>query len=87
MAVALAEICIASDVGAEVSYDDWRGLFSEDPHRLVAVAFDSVAVEAIASSEGVPARCLGAIRGSRLALGRATLELVELRKVFESNFR
>ena len=87
LAVALAEICLASDVGAEVAYDDWRALFSEDPHRLVAIAPDSVEVEAIASSEGVPARCVGAIRGSTLAFGRAKLDLVELRQVFDSNFR
>ena len=28
LAVALAEICIASGIGADISYDDWRSLFS-----------------------------------------------------------
>ena len=36
-AVALAEICIASGIGATVEYQDWRHLWSEDPHRFLAV--------------------------------------------------
>ena len=35
--MAIAEICIASGIGAEVTIDDAVLLFSEDPHRLVAV--------------------------------------------------
>ncbi|MFO7292486.1 MAG: phosphoribosylformylglycinamidine synthase subunit PurL [Actinomycetes bacterium] len=38
LAVAVAEIAIASGVGVTFEYADWRHLFSEDPHRFVFVA-------------------------------------------------
>jgi phosphoribosylformylglycinamidine synthase len=37
LAVTIAEICIASGVGAQVEVTDPTILFSEDPHRFVAV--------------------------------------------------
>jgi phosphoribosylformylglycinamidine synthase len=37
LAVAVAEVCIASRVGAEIDVDDADLLFSEDPHRVIAV--------------------------------------------------
>ena len=37
LAVAVAEICINSRTGATVAAADWRLLFSESPHRFVAV--------------------------------------------------
>jgi phosphoribosylformylglycinamidine synthase subunit PurL len=37
MAVAVAEICIASGVGAIIETDDPAVLFGEDPHRFVVV--------------------------------------------------
>jgi phosphoribosylformylglycinamidine synthase len=37
LAVAVAEICIASGVGAVIEADDPVMLFGEDPHRVVAV--------------------------------------------------
>jgi phosphoribosylformylglycinamidine synthase len=37
LAVAVAEVCIASGVGAQIDQDDTAFLFGEDPHRVVAV--------------------------------------------------
>jgi phosphoribosylformylglycinamidine synthase len=37
LAVAVAEVCIASRIGAALTEDDNGRLFSEDPHRLIAV--------------------------------------------------
>jgi len=37
VAVALAEICFASDVGATIDLATWQQAFSEEPHRLLAV--------------------------------------------------
>ncbi len=37
VAVALAEICFASDVGATINLASWQQAFSEEPHRLLAI--------------------------------------------------
>ena len=37
LAVAISEVCIASQIGANVTESDNGRLFSEDPHRLIAV--------------------------------------------------
>ena len=34
LAVAVAEVCIRSGVGARLDVDDWRVLFTEAPHRF-----------------------------------------------------
>jgi phosphoribosylformylglycinamidine synthase len=86
LAVALAEICIHSEVGAEISYSDWRHLFSEDPHRLLIAAPTNLEVEAIAREEGVPVQRIGSFGGSHLRLGRAELPLQQLIETFNSNF-
>ncbi len=86
LAVALAEICIASGIGADISYDDWRSLFSEDPHRLLLVAPASLDVSEVARDEGVPIRKLGAMGGSVFRLGRSELNLATMSDVYKSNF-
>ncbi|MEX1043360.1 MAG: phosphoribosylformylglycinamidine synthase subunit PurL [Acidimicrobiia bacterium] len=68
LAVALAEICIASNVGSVIEVDDWRTFFSEAPHRVLAV-MDSNRADALveaASAAGVPCLRLGAMGGSSI---------------------
>ena len=62
LAVAVAEICIASGVGAVVETDDPTLLFGEDPHRLVVV------VEPGWEPPGVSRR-VGRMWGDRIVLG------------------
>ncbi len=64
LAVALAEICIASDVGVHVDVADWRRLFSESPHRVVAVLPDSAVPD-----DSVPAVRLGVFGGDVIDFG------------------
>jgi phosphoribosylformylglycinamidine synthase subunit PurL len=73
IAVAISEICLRSQVGADVRVEDWRLLFSEAPHRFVAaVAADDVPeVSRLASGGGVPARRIGTLGGDRIVLGTA----------------
>ncbi len=68
LAVAIAEICIASGVGATVDYADWRHLFSEDPHRFVAVVApaDGDRLQAAAARHEVVATRLGVLEADRL---------------------
>jgi phosphoribosylformylglycinamidine synthase len=66
LAVAVAEVCIASGVGATIEDLDTDLLFSEDPHRFVAV-FEPGTVDL---PEG-PARRIGVIGGQTLTLGRS----------------
>ena len=65
LAVALAEICIASGIGASVEYQDWRHIWSEDPHRFLAVG-DGALIETIAVEAGVPCRRIGQIGGETI---------------------
>jgi phosphoribosylformylglycinamidine synthase len=73
MAIAVAELCIASGVGADVEFGDWRSLFCEDPHRFVAaVPPDRAAeAEAIAEEAGIPATRIGTLGGSEISFSRS----------------
>ena len=71
LALALAEMAVASGVGFDVTgVTDHRGLFSEAPSRVVAcVAPDREAdVVARAEAAGVPVRALGTAGGDRLVV-------------------
>ncbi|MCQ8782759.1 phosphoribosylformylglycinamidine synthase subunit PurL [Mangrovibrevibacter kandeliae] len=92
LAVALAELCIASDTGAHIEAGDGPAhaiLFGEDQGRyLVAVApQDADAVVASAGTAGVPLRRLGVAGGDRLAVeGRLDLALADLTVAHERWF-
>ncbi|MEI8404517.1 MAG: phosphoribosylformylglycinamidine synthase subunit PurL [Actinomycetes bacterium] len=69
MAVALAEMAIAGDVGATVSTGvSTAGLFSERPGRFLVTSTDPEAVAAQAEIAGVPCRVLGHTGGDSLIL-------------------
>jgi phosphoribosylformylglycinamidine synthase len=68
LAVAIAEICIASGVGASVEVDDVVSLFAEDPHRVVAL------VEA-GWGDLPMGRRVGTMHGDRVALGDESVSL------------
>jgi phosphoribosylformylglycinamidine synthase len=63
-AVAVAEICIASEVGAVLEGSESGELFSEDPHRFIAV-FEPGSFELPAEIS----RKLGTIAGSSIVFG------------------
>jgi phosphoribosylformylglycinamidine synthase II len=68
VAVAVVEICIASSVGAQVTIVDPALLFSEDPHRFIAVLDPG--------SFTMPpdlARRIGTIGGRRISFGTKAL--------------
>jgi phosphoribosylformylglycinamidine synthase len=68
--VALAEICIGSDVGAELWVEDDARLFSEDPHRFVVVMEPETA--------NLPpdlARRIGSVGGGSLSVAGESVEL------------
>jgi phosphoribosylformylglycinamidine synthase subunit PurL len=69
LAVAVAEICIRSAVGATVECPDYRGLFSEDPHRMVAAVNPGYgdALAAAAGEMGVPSSLVGRLGGDTIA--------------------
>jgi phosphoribosylformylglycinamidine synthase len=68
LAVAVAEICIASGTGARVEFGDWRHLFCEDPHRFLAVLDPdrSDDVRRIAAEVGLPAAPIGRMVGDEI---------------------
>lgn len=76
LAVAIAEICIQSEVGTRIEVGDWRTFFSEAPHRVLAVLEPDrvgAAVE-VASRTGVPALRLGEMGGDTVTLRSPTGE-------------
>ncbi|BDA85067.1 phosphoribosylformylglycinamidine synthase subunit PurL [Aureimonas sp. SA4125] len=92
LAVALAEMCIASGRGAAVDAGDGLGhalLFGEDQARYVvalkAAAADALATEATAA--GVTLRRLGAVGGDRLEIERRlSVPVMDLTVAHESWF-
>jgi hypothetical protein len=80
MAVALAEVCIRSGVGASVSERSWRGLLAEGPHRFLVVA----PAGALPDLSGLPTRKLGTMGGTRIDFGRhGSLALEHARRVWQ----
>lgn len=76
-AVALAEICIASGVGATVSSDH---PFSEDPHRLLAIAEPG--------SLEIPAdlgRLVGKMGGDTIVINRSMLPLERCARIWTTS--
>ena len=70
LAVAVAEICIASGLGARISDPGQTVMFSEDPHRFVVV-MESGTTELPADL----ARRVGTIVGGSLSFGSVSLDL------------
>jgi phosphoribosylformylglycinamidine synthase len=64
LAVAVAEFCIVSGVGARLTVDDPVALFCEDPHRVIAV-FETGTVDLTAEM----ARRIGTVGGETLTMG------------------
>ena len=76
-AVALAEICIASGVGATVADDGVSRQFSEDPHRVIAV-FEPGAIQLPAEIS----RKLGMVGGDQLIIGDSDpVEVETMRRI------
>ena len=92
LAIALAEMCMASGRGASIDAGDGSDharLFGEDQARYVVAlkAGDVAAVEAEAAAAGVPVRRLGTVEGDRLVVaGRLDLTVEELTIAHETWF-
>ncbi|MBW3666457.1 MAG: phosphoribosylformylglycinamidine synthase subunit PurL [Actinobacteria bacterium] len=69
VAVALAEICIASGIGATV---DVEQPFGEDPHRFLALAAPGV----VSAKDG-PTRRIGSVGGDRIEINGARAPLAD----------
>ncbi len=71
VAVALAEMCAAAQVGVRVEIDfDHRELFSEFPGRFLLATSAPNALMARANAAGVDVIALGVANGTRLTMGR-----------------
>jgi len=66
LAVALAEICINSDIGIEIDNGEWQYLLSESPHRFVAV----LPAGRQPDVDNVPVRRIGTMGGDHIDFGR-----------------
>ncbi|MCM2292260.1 phosphoribosylformylglycinamidine synthase subunit PurL [Allorhizobium sp. BGMRC 0089] len=94
LALALAEMAIASNKGMEIDLSDSRGLmhgllFGEDQARYVITVPTDLAnfITANAEGAGIPFRRLGKVQGDHLAIADVcTIAVDELRKAHESWF-
>ncbi|MEX1286819.1 MAG: AIR synthase-related protein, partial [Acidimicrobiia bacterium] len=70
IAITVAELCIASEVGATLRFTDWVGLFAENPNRFVAAvpAEHAEAIRAMAEELDVPVSELGEFGGDGIVL-------------------
>ncbi|MCE2526570.1 MAG: phosphoribosylformylglycinamidine synthase subunit PurL [Actinomycetia bacterium] len=70
LALAAAEIAISSQVGVNVTFGDWRSLFTEDPNRLLAAVWprDVPRLLEVTSQQGLPASQVGTFGGSEISL-------------------
>ncbi len=83
LAVAVAEIAMASGVGIALDVDDWRELFAETPLRFVAIGLD-----AAPPPGAVPWRKIGTIGGDRIDFGRyGSVDVTEAAAVWRSALR
>ena len=92
LAVALAEMCLASDVGAVLELESDQphaALFGEDQARYLLCVEPDLAsgFTDLASSHGVNCRQIGQITGNRLEIGDViAISMEELRSAHESWF-
>ena len=70
LALAASEIAIASRVGVNVTFRDWRTLFTEDPNRLLAAVWprDVPRLLEVTFQRGLPATHVGTFGGSEVSL-------------------
>jgi phosphoribosylformylglycinamidine synthase len=77
IAVALAEICIASDVGAVITTD--CNVFSEDPHRFLAVAPPGTL-----TLTADTARRIGTMGGDTIEIGGSALSVADAASIWRN---
>ncbi|MGA7270119.1 MAG: AIR synthase related protein, partial [Acidimicrobiia bacterium] len=72
LAVTVAEMAIASEVGVSVQYRDWRHLFAEDPHRFVFAASpeNRERIERAADRSGIVVARIGTFEGDTIVFKR-----------------
>ena len=77
LAIALAEICIASGIGASVDVEGIAALFSEGPHRVLAVAPPGTPMPDLS-------RRIGIMGGDDLVFGPARVKLADASAAWRS---
>ncbi|MDB5366032.1 MAG: phosphoribosylformylglycinamidine synthase [Rhodospirillales bacterium] len=83
--VAVAEMAMASGVGAALELEEQAGLlFGEDQGRYILGTTDPDAVTRSAEQAKIPVRRIGQSRGSVLALGTASIEVAALKQANEA---
>ena len=94
LAVSVSEMAIRSHIGATITYEDWRHLFCEDPHRFIAAVpvRHSDEVADLAERIGINAGRIGAFGGDRIVFEHSNgshdgIELLEAADVWRNAIR
>ena len=89
LAVAVAEMALASGIGAALDHERNAGFwFGEGQARYVVTTSDADAVVAVAEAAGVAAKVIGATGGDAVAFGKDnSVSVVELREASLAFFR
>lgn len=84
LAVAAAEMALASGIGISVNAGDIGWFFGEDQGRYLLATSDPAPLIAAADKAGVPAAIIGKSGGSDVLLGASSLPLATLRVAFDT---
>ncbi len=92
IAVALAEMCMAGDIGANVadesdslSFQAWA--YGEDQARYIIAAEEHCAAKIMSDAAimGIPAFCIGTVGGKKLEIGnRISIDVADLKSAHQS---
>ncbi len=84
LALAVADMALAGNVGISVAGGDTGWFFGEDQGRYLLATKDAGMIIAMADSAGITAQNVGRVQGGLVELGTARVSLEELRDAYEN---
>ncbi len=84
LALAMADMALASGLGISVKDGDTGWFFGEDQARYILACEDAEPILVLALKMGVPAHVVGWVEGQHLKLGKSAVSLDDLRHAFNT---
>jgi phosphoribosylformylglycinamidine synthase len=84
LALGVADMALAANVGVTVKDGDTGWFFGEDQARYLLATTDTDAVLAAAKTAGVEAAVIGSFKGADITLGASKVSLTQVKQAFEA---
>jgi phosphoribosylformylglycinamidine synthase len=84
LALGVADMALAANVGVTVKDGDTGWFFGEDQARYLLATTDTDAVLAAAKAAGVEAAVIGSFKGADITLGASKVSLTQVKQAFET---